>query len=70
MVPFLTGILPLKIHFFQEVFLGKQLKKNDDFQSYSNINKLFWLINNKWRAVVNILIAAWQTRRCVLFSVK
>ena len=40
------------------------------FQSLSNTNKFIWLINNIWREVVNFLLAAWQTRSSVFFSVK
>ena len=46
------------------------IKFNVEFQSFSNTNKFIWLINNIWGDVINFLLAAWQTRSSVLFSVK
>ena len=68
-----------KIHFlcsctlyisFRKPLFDKAINFNVDFQSFSNTNKFIWLITNNWRDVVNLLLAAWQTRSSVLFSVK
>ena len=53
-----------------DFFFDEAIQFNVDFQSFSNIAKFIWLINNNWRDVVNILLAAFQTRSSVLCSVK
>ena len=55
---------------FRKPLFDEAIKFNVELQSLSNNNKFIWLINNIWREVVNFLLAAWQTRSSVLFSVK
>ena len=55
---------------FRKPLFDEAIKFNVEFQSLSNNNKFMWLINNIWREIVNFLLAAWQTRSSVLFSVK
>ena len=67
-----------KIHFlcssctlyisFRKLLFDKAINFNVDFQSFSNTNKLIWLITNN--CCTNFLLAAWQTRSSVLFFVK
>ena len=55
---------------FRKPLFDKAINFNVDFQSFSNTNKFIWLTTNNCRGVVNFLLAAWQTRSSVHFSVK
>ena len=55
---------------FRKPLFDEAIKFNVDSQSFSNTNKLFWLINNNWGDFIHFLLAAWQTRSSVPFSVK